>query len=179
VRHNTIFACKVAWPTWAPCWTICDRKAPITLIVHDWGGMIGLAWALDHLDRVGRLVLMNTAGFFPPGNKTIPQRLRMLRTPNPIMDRLVLHLNLFARAALYMAPRRRLAADVKAGLIAPYNCPHNRLATLKFVQDIPLSPRDPGGALVERVSRGVGSHRPAAGAIDLGRSRFCIRPRLL
>jgi cis-3-alkyl-4-acyloxetan-2-one decarboxylase len=71
------------------------------------------------------------------------------------MDRLVLHLNLFARAALYMAPRRRLAADVKAGLIAPYNCPHNRLATLKFVQDIPLSPRDPGGALVERVCMGL------------------------
>ncbi len=130
-------------------------EGPVTLIVHDWGGMIGLAWALDHLDRVRRLVLMNTASFFPPGNKAIPRRLRMLRTPNPIMDRLVLHLNLFARAALYMAPRRRLAADVKAGLIAPYNCPHNRLATLKFVQDIPLSPRDPGGALVERVCMGL------------------------
>jgi cis-3-alkyl-4-acyloxetan-2-one decarboxylase len=130
-------------------------EGPVTLIVHDWGGMIGLAWALDHLDRVGRMVLMNTAGFFPPGNKAIPRRLRMLRTPNPIMDRLVLHLNLFARAALYMAPRRRLAADVKAGLIAPYNCPHNRLATLKFVQDIPLSPQDPGGALVERVCMGL------------------------
>jgi cis-3-alkyl-4-acyloxetan-2-one decarboxylase len=127
----------------------------LTLIVHDWGGMIGLAWALDHLDRVGRLVIMNTAGFFPPGNKPIPWQLRLMRTPNPIMDRLVLHLNLFARAALYMAPRRRLPADVKSGLIAPYNCPRHRLATMKFVQDIPLRPEDPSGRLVERVSEGL------------------------
>lgn len=127
-------------------------QGPVTLVVHDWGGMIGLAWALDHLDQVERLVIMNTAGFFPPGRKAIPQRLRLLRTPNPLMDRLVLHANLFARAALYMAPRRRLAPDVKAGLIAPYNCPRHRLATLKFVQDIPLNRRDPSGAIVQRVS---------------------------
>ena len=128
---------------------------PLTLVVHDWGGMIGLAWALDHLERVKRLVVMNTAGFFPPGRKAIPQRLRLLRTPNPLIDRLALRLNLFARAALYMAPRHRLDPAVKAGLIAPYNCPHNRLATLKFVQDIPLAPRDPSGRWVERVSQNL------------------------
>lgn len=129
-----------------------NPDGPLTLVVHDWGGMIGLAWALDHLDRVDRLVIMNTAGFFPPGHKPIPWRLRLVRTPNPIFNRLVLHLNLFARAALHMAPRRRLAADVKAGLIAPYNCPRHRLATLKFVQDIPLDAGDPSGPIVQRVS---------------------------
>ncbi|MGD9224827.1 MAG: alpha/beta fold hydrolase, partial [Desulfobacteraceae bacterium] len=39
---------------------------PVTLVVHDWGGMIGLSWALDHLNQVGRIIVMNTAGFFPP-----------------------------------------------------------------------------------------------------------------
>ncbi len=129
---------------------------PVTLIVHDWGGMIGLGWAVEHLERVRRLVIMNTAGFFPPGRKAIPWRLRLLRRSNPIMDWAVLHLNLFARAALYMAPRRPLPPKVKAGLIAPYDTPRHRLATLKFVQDIPLSPDDPSGPIVARVERELG-----------------------
>lgn len=128
---------------------------PVTLIVHDWGGMIGLGWALDHLEQVKRLVIMNTAGFFPPRGKEIPRRLRLLRTPNPISDWAVLHLNLFARAALYMAPRRPLPAAVKAAMIAPYDSPRHRLATLKFVQDIPLTPDDPSGAIVARVEQAL------------------------
>jgi haloalkane dehalogenase len=31
-----------------------------TLVLHDWGGPIGLAYALRHPDTVGRLVLLNT-----------------------------------------------------------------------------------------------------------------------
>jgi haloalkane dehalogenase len=138
---------------------------PVTLVLHDWGGMIGLGWALNHLERIGRLVIMNSAGFFPPAGKRIPIRLRLLRTPNPIMDWAVLRLNLFARAALFMAPRRRLPAAVKAGLIAPYNTPRHRLATLKFVQDIPLVASDPSGWIVSR----VGQHL----------ERICARPTLL
>jgi cis-3-alkyl-4-acyloxetan-2-one decarboxylase len=134
-------------------------KRPVTLVLHDWGGMIGLAWALDHLEQVGRIVITNTAGFFPPRGKSIPLRLRLIRQSNALMEWLVLRLNLFARGALYMAPRRRLGRDVKAGLIAPYNSPANRLATLKFVQDIPLSPHDPGGQIVARVER----HLPQIG----------------
>ncbi|MBT8341359.1 MAG: alpha/beta fold hydrolase [Desulfatitalea sp.] len=129
-----------------------DPQGPITLILHDWGGMIGLGWALENLERVGRLVIMNTSGFFPPGGKQIPFRLKMIRTPNPVMSWAVLRLNLFARGAIHMATRRRMPADVRAGLLAPYNSPRNRLATLKFVQDIPLSTNDPGGSIVQSVS---------------------------
>lgn len=125
---------------------------PVTLVLHDWGGMIGLAWALEHLDQVARLVITNTAGFFPPGHVKIPKRLRLIRTPNFLFNWSVLHLNLFARAALYMAPRKRLPGEIKTGLIAPYNCPRHRLATLKFVQDIPLGPNDgASGKIVSRV----------------------------
>lgn len=126
---------------------------PLTLIVHDWGGMIGLAWAMDHLDQVGRIVIMNTAGFFPPGNRRIPLRLKLIRSGPKLVQSAVLRFNLFARAALYMAPYRRLSPKVRAGLIAPYNTPRNRLATLKFVQDIPLTVKDPSGSLVARVDR--------------------------
>jgi haloalkane dehalogenase len=54
-----------------------------------------------------------------------------------------------------MAAAKPLAKDVRAGLIAPYNSPRNRLATLKFVQDIPLAPDDPSGPLVRRVAENL------------------------
>jgi pimeloyl-ACP methyl ester carboxylesterase len=142
-----------------------DLKVPLTLIVHDWGGMIGLAWALDHLDKVGRIVIMNTAGFFPPGGKSLPLRLRMIRSGRSLLRHLVLRFNLFARAALYMAPHHPLPPDVKAGLIAPYDSPLNRIATLKFVLDIPLCPGNPSGAIVSRVERNL--------------TRICNRPTLV
>jgi haloalkane dehalogenase len=36
------------------------------LVVHDWGGLIGLRWACHHPDAVAGLVVSNT-GFFPAG----------------------------------------------------------------------------------------------------------------
>lgn len=121
---------------------------PLSLVVHDWGGMIGLSWALAHLPRIGRIVITNTAGFFPPHSKGIPWRLRLIRNLAPLAVPAVLRGNLFARGAAIMAPRKRLDASVRAGLLAPYNCPVNRLSTLKFVQDIPLKPGDPSHSIV-------------------------------
>lgn len=138
--------------------TLIDKlklDQPVTLVVHDWGGMIGLAWALDHLDQVGRIVVTNTSGFFPPNDKSIPNRLKLIRAGGGLMRRAVLNFNLFARAALYMAPRRPLAPEVKAGLIAPYDSPRNRLATLNFVLDIPLDSNDPSGSIVARVDQNL------------------------
>ena len=124
---------------------------PITLIVHDWGGMIGMAFALRHLHRVRRVVITNTSGFLPPAGKPIPLRLRLIRDFRSFAEPAVLGLNLFARAALVMASRRRLPRDVRHALIAPYDRPRNRWATLRFVQDIPLSKNDPSYALVKWV----------------------------
>ncbi|HEY8638341.1 MAG TPA: alpha/beta fold hydrolase [Solirubrobacteraceae bacterium] len=38
----------------------------LTLVVHDWGGLIGLRWACEHPDAVDALVISDT-GFFPDG----------------------------------------------------------------------------------------------------------------
>jgi haloalkane dehalogenase len=38
----------------------------LALIVHDWGGLIGLRWACDHPDAVAALVITDS-GFFPDG----------------------------------------------------------------------------------------------------------------
>lgn len=140
-----------------------DQK--ITLVLHDWGGMIGLAWAMNHAAQVGRIIIMNTAGFFPPNHKAIPWRLKLIRSGGMIMERAVLKLNLFARAAIYMAPRKPLAPYIKAGLLAPYDTPRNRLATLKFVLDIPLRRTDPSGEIVARVDENL--QRICQGAVQI------------
>jgi len=42
------------------------RLDDVVLIVHDWGGLIGLRWACDHPGAVRALVISGT-GFFPDG----------------------------------------------------------------------------------------------------------------
>jgi haloalkane dehalogenase len=129
-----------------------DLRERLTLVVHDWGGMIGMAYAAAHPERVGRLVITNTAAFFPPGEKGLPLRLRLVRDLPFLAAPAVLGLNLFARAALYMAVRKPLPPAVKKGLVAPYDRPRNRIATLRFVQDIPVAPSDPAYDTVQETS---------------------------
>jgi haloalkane dehalogenase len=124
---------------------------PLTLVVHDWGGMIGMAFALRHLGRIQRLVVTNTSGFLPPAGKPVPLRLRLIRDFPVFAAAAVLGLNIFARGALVMAARHRLAPGVRRGLLAPYDRPGHRIATLRFVQDIPLVEQDPSYPLVKWV----------------------------
>jgi pimeloyl-ACP methyl ester carboxylesterase len=132
-----------------------DLKTGITLVLHDWGGMIGSAYALRHPEKIARLVIMNTSGFLPPNKKRIPLRLWLVRNIKPFAAIGVLGFNLFAFAALYMASYKGLSKDIKAGLTAPYNCWRNRIATLKFVQDIPLKKKDPSYSLVKSVDENL------------------------
>ncbi len=119
-----------------------DPQQKISLVVHDWGGMIALAWAMQHLDRIEKIVITNTSGFFLPSDKKFPLRLWLIKYLKPFAVPAVLGFNIFSRAALYMAPFTKLSKEVKKGLAAPYNSWKNRVATLKFVQDIPITQRD-------------------------------------
>ncbi len=47
-------------------WIEALELGSVAIVVHDWGGFIGLAWACDHPDRVDALVASNT-GFFADG----------------------------------------------------------------------------------------------------------------
>lgn len=147
-------------------------EGPITLVVHDWGGMIGMAFALRNRDRIRRLIITNTSGFLPPAGKSIPLRLRLIRDCPLLAEAAVLGLNLFARAALVMAVRRRLPRHVRQGLLAPYDRPGNRIATLRFVQDIPLSAGDPSYALVKWVDDNLHGLRPLPMLICWGKHDF-------
>ncbi|PTX99369.1 alpha/beta hydrolase [Verrucomicrobia bacterium LW23] len=115
----------------------------VNLVVHDWGGMIGLAWAARRLDLVGRIVILNTGGFRLPKSKPLPTSLWCIRNVAPFGNIAVRGFNAFAGQALTMAVVKPLDERVAAGLIAPYDTWENRIATLRFVQDIPLAPGHP------------------------------------
>ncbi len=123
----------------------------VTLVLHDWGGAIGMAYAVKYPRRISRIIIMNTAAFLPPDGKRLPLRLWLIRNLRPFAAPAVLGFNLFSYGALFMASYKSLSGDVKSGLTAPYNCWHNRIATLKFVQDIPLKESDPSYNLVKSI----------------------------
>jgi cis-3-alkyl-4-acyloxetan-2-one decarboxylase len=151
----------------------------VTLILHDWGGAIGLGYALHHTDRISRIILMNTAAFFPPKGKKLPLRLHLLKRFGALARIAVLGGNLFSRAALVMAPRKTLGREVKKGLCAPYNSWNNRLATLKFVEDIPLVPADPSYPLLEWLDRQLYRLSPIPMLILWGMHDFVFDPDYL
>ena len=123
----------------------------ITLILHDWGGMIGMAYAVRHPERIRRLILLNTYAFLPPADYRVPLSGHFIRRAGPLAALAILGFNLFSFGALYLASRKGLGRDVKKGLTAPYNCWNHRIAVLRFVQDIPLSPKDSSYSLAKTV----------------------------
>lgn len=123
-------------------------KGNVTLVVHDWGGMIGLTAALRRPERIARIVVMNTAAFLMPEGDALPLRLWLLHD-NPLAPVLVQGFNAFAWGATRMAVTRPLPGDVRDAYLMPYDSWHNRLATLRFVQDIPLEPSHPSYALAK------------------------------
>lgn len=112
-----------------------------TMVVHDWGGPIGLGAAAKVADRVRRLVMSNTAAFPPP---YVPSRIRLVHIP-VFGSFAVRGLNLFCRAANKMTTHKAggLTTDEKAGYIAPYDNWANRIAVYKFVMDIPRTENHP------------------------------------
>jgi haloalkane dehalogenase len=127
----------------------------ITLVVHDWGGMIGMAYACRHPERIARLVILNTAAFHLPAGKKFPLALRICRD-TAIGKFLVLKLNLFALMAARVGCKRNpMSEALRGAYCAPYDTPADRIATLRFVQDIPLEPGDPGYDLVSQVEAGL------------------------
>jgi haloalkane dehalogenase len=149
----------------------------ITLLVHDWGGAIGLGTALQRPDRIARIILFNTGAFPPP---YIPLRIRVCRTP--VLGTFALRrLNLFARAALRMATNKpeRMTPAVCAGLLAPYDNWQHRVAIDGFVRDIPMTRRHPTWNVLEGIEKGLPdlANRPVQ--MIWGMRDWCFTPRCL
>jgi haloalkane dehalogenase len=127
----------------------------ITLVVHDWGGMIGMGFATRHPERIARIVAMNTGAFHLPKSKKLPLSLWLGR--NTVLGSwLIRRFNLFCRcAARWCVTRRPLSPEVRAAYLAPYDSWQNRIAVLRFVQTIPLRAGDPGYDMVSSVEDGL------------------------
>jgi len=124
-----------------------EPEREIDLVVHDWGGAIGLSWAVRNPERVRRVLILNTWAFNIPKDKSLPRSLKFARTG--LGSFLIQRFNAFSGLAVKMATEKKLDRDVARGLVAPYQgTPDQRLATLRFVQDIPLSETDPAWSVL-------------------------------
>ncbi len=126
---------------------------PLTLIVHDWGGMIGSGWAVDHPEQVARTVILNTSAFAPSDEIRLPWQLKLARSP--LGTALVQGFNAFAIGGTLTCTVKPMAADVKKAYTAPYDSFANRVSTLRFVQDIPLSDKDRAWDAVAHTDQGL------------------------
>lgn len=129
-------------------------EGPLDLVVHDWGGSIGLGWAVRHPERIRRLVILNTAAFHIPPGKRLPLALWFARTRIGAWG--ILRLNAFSGIAAQAAVKQSLPREVCHGYTAPYRGGvERRLATLRFVQDIPLRETDPAWPVLTAVEAGL------------------------
>lgn len=132
-----------------------DIRDNITLVLHDWGGMIGMAYASRYPDRIKRLVILNTSAFHLPESKKFPLALKICRETQ-FGAFLVQGLNAFAViASLIGCKRNPMPANLRKAYCSPYDSWLNRIATLRFVQDIPLKPGDQSFELVSKVQEGL------------------------
>ena len=148
-----------------------------SLVVHDWGGAIGCGVAVRHPERVTKLVVLNTAAFLSPD---CPKRIRILRTPG-LGALAVRGFNAFAGGAVRMAAahRERMTPQVKAGYLAPYGNWRDRVATLRFVEDIPLSPRHPSWRTMSDIEEKLPLLRDKPMLICWGGRDFCFHDGFL
>ena len=149
----------------------------ITLVVHDWGGAIGMGFAVRHPERIRRLVIFNTAAFL---SSEIPLGLSLCRIPG-FGAIAIRGFNVFARGAIRWAcvKQERMTEEVRAGYLAPYDNFANRVANLRFVQDIPMSPDSPSYSVIQHIEENLKLFREHPVQIIWGAHDFVFNDHFL
>jgi haloalkane dehalogenase len=145
------------------------------LIVHDWGGPIGLGMARRRPGFVDRLVVLNTAAF---PSRRIPKRIALCRVPY-LGALLVRGLNGFSGAAVSMAVERKLAPAVRVAMLWPHRTWADRIAVREFVRDIPLGPGHRTQAEVDAIGESLAAYRGQPVLIVWGMQDWCFDPVFL
>jgi haloalkane dehalogenase len=78
--------------------------------------------------------------------------------------------------ATLMAVERAMPPEVKRGFLAPYDSWQNRIATIRFVQDIPLTTEHPSYATLLEIERGLERLRGVPTCIVWGERDWCFTP---
>ena len=146
------------------------RLKRVHLIVHDWGGAIGMGFATRAADLTGRIVILNTAAF---PDARIPGRISVCRWP-VLGALLVRGFNGFAGPAVKMAVTKPLAPAVRAGYLAPYDSWANRVAVHQFVRDIPMEPEHPSRAILQQIGTDLAWLKAKPILIGWGGQDFCF-----
>ncbi len=106
----------------------------VTVVVQDWGGPIGLRWAVQHADQVGRLVILNTGLFTGRVSKGfMAWREFAERTPDlPI------------GVIIQGATTTDLPEEVVAAYEAPFPNAESKAGAQRFPLLVPLAEDEPG-----------------------------------
>lgn len=127
----------------------------ITLIVHDWGGAIGLGFAMNNLSRIRRLIVSNSAAFV---SEDVPKRIAILRSALT-NDILIRRANIFSLGAVFMASAKGLRPEVKRAYLLPYDSYKKRVAVAAFVRDIPSDSSHPSYITLRNIEEKLPSLR--------------------
>jgi haloalkane dehalogenase len=118
----------------------------VTVVVQDWGGPIGLRWAVEHAEQVGRLTIMNTGLFTGRVSKGfMAWREFAERTPD-------LPIGMIMQGAT----ATELAPDVVAAYEAPFPTAASKAGAQRFPLLVPLTDEDPGAAEMAGVQEALG-----------------------
>jgi haloalkane dehalogenase len=108
-----------------------------TVVVHDWGGPIGLRLAAEHPDRIARIVVMETGLF--TGEQPMSEAWWAF---HDFVERTEdLPIAMLVRNAC----ARGMDDDVAAAYEAPYPTPESKAGAKAFPLILPTEPEMPGG----------------------------------
>lgn len=116
---------------------VLDLRA-VTMVGHDWGGLLGLRLATEHPDRTARIVAANTG--LPTGEQPMPPawlRFREMVRTAPQLD--------IARL-VQSGCQRSLAAAVRAAYDAPFPDETFKAAPKAMPDLVPTEPDDPASS---------------------------------
>ena len=126
--------------------------APIWIVAQDWGGAIGMGYAVAHPDRVAGLLLSNT-GIAIPRDRRAPSLIRLAAATG--VHRLVTkESSLFVRGTPFL-PGRGLSHVQRTALAFPYRRRSLRKGVADFVADAPLTARHSSAQDIAEVAEKV------------------------
>ena len=106
-----------------------------TVVVQDWGGPVGLRVAVEHPDRIGRLVIMNTGigGGRPPSDEWLRFRDWLNRLGTDVVPGRLVHISAV----------QPMADEIVEAYSAPWPVPESKAGILAFPDLVPISPDHP------------------------------------
>jgi haloalkane dehalogenase len=126
----------------------------LTLVVHDWGGPVGLRIAVEHGERVDRLVVLDTGIW--AGRAPSETWLRFRAAVRHVGGALDIGRLVAAGTA------HGLADEVRAAYDAPFPTPESKTGALAFPELVPTEPEHPSAAAMNRVRDALRSWRKPA-----------------